>query len=115
MQHLRDPARRRLDDREVRLALARERRRERNENRLGLLQLLVLHGRPDEALVDERPEALALDVRDVALATVQRVDDRLHDVDEEHAAPRFGKRGRKREPDVAGSDDRDVVRHGAQA
>ena len=115
VQHLRNPARRRLDDGEVRLALAGERGRERDEDRLGVLQLLVVGRRPYEVPVDERLEALALDVLDVALASIQRVDDRLDDVDEEHAAPRFGEGGRKRQPDVARSDDPDVVRHGAQA
>jgi len=51
----------------------------------------------------------------VALAAVQGGDDRLDDVDEQYAAARLGERGRERQPDVTRSDDRDVVRHGAQA
>ena len=53
-QHLGDPARRRLDDREVRLALAGERRRQRDQDRLGVLQLGVVGRGADQAVLDER-------------------------------------------------------------
>src|SRR5205823_200525 len=68
-----------------------------------------------EALLHQRREALARHVLDVAFAPIERGDDRRDDVDEEHAAARLGEGGGQRQADVAGPDDRNVVRHGGQA
>ena len=108
-----------LDVGEVGLALARERRRQRDQHRVCVLHLLVVRARDDEALLDERREALGGDVLDVARPAVERVDDsRLH-VDDEDAPASLGERDCERQTDVAGADDGDVVegrlRHGAQA
>jgi hypothetical protein len=47
----------------------------------------------------------------VALTAVERLHDRLDDVDDEHGAARLGERGGERQADVAGADDCDVVAH----
>ena len=49
------------------------------------LTLLVVDRRDDEALLGQRRQALRADVLDVALAAVQRLDDVLLHVDEQHA------------------------------
>src|ERR671936_233277 len=54
-------------------------------------------------------------VLEVTLASVQRVDERLHDVDEEHVAAGLGEGDGERKADIAGPDYGDVVRHGAPA
>jgi hypothetical protein len=98
LKALRDLARRREDDREVRLALARERRRQRDQDRRGVSQLVVVRRRREAAVADEPLELRVRNVLDVAVASVERVDDALHDVDEEHLAPGFRERVRERTP-----------------
>ena len=56
------------EDAQVRLALPRERCRERDEDRVGLAQLVVVGRRRDESGVDERLQDVGRDVLDVALA-----------------------------------------------
>jgi hypothetical protein len=102
---------RRLDDREVGLALPREWRRQRDQDRVGLAHVGVRGRRTDETLLDERCEPRALDVLDVAFAPVQRVDDVPYDVDDEHPAAGLGKGRRERQADIARADDGDVVAH----
>ena len=69
-------------------------------------------------VLTRRFESLGRDVLDVAFAAVQRLDDRVLHVDEQHALAGFGEGGRKRDADVAGADDGDVVEtrlgHGGQ-
>jgi hypothetical protein len=108
-QHLGDAARRALHDREVGLALAGERRRERDQHGVRVAQLLVARRRVDVAAGDQRCEPLVRDVRDVRLAPVERRDDVVEHVDEQHAAAGLRERGRERHADVTGADDRDVV------
>ena len=110
-QDRRDASRRRFDDRQVGLALAREGRRQRDQDRVGFAHLHVVGRRADQLLLDERCKPLAFDVLDVALAPVQRIDDARDDVDEEHPAARLGEGRRERQADVARADDGDVVAH----
>ena len=109
-QHLREAARRALDDREVGLALARERRRHRDHDRVALGDLGVVGRRAELSAVDERREALGGDVLDVALAAVQLLDELGHDVDDEDGAARLGERRGVRDSDVSGADYGNVKR-----
>jgi hypothetical protein len=111
-------ARRGLDVLEVRLALLRERRRQRDQDRVRLGELSVVERRRDPARVDVRLQGRAGDVLDVALADVQRLDELGHRVDEQHPAARVRERLRERHADVAGADDGDVpgpLGHGREA
>ena len=107
----RDLLGRRAHDREVGLALLRERRRQRDQDRVGLAQLVVVGRRAQAALVDELLQLLARDVLDVALAAVQLRDALGADVDEQHRAPGVGEDLGERHADVAGADDCDVTMH----
>ncbi len=111
-QYSGDLPRRRLDDGEVRLALTREWRGQRDQNRVRLAQLLVARGRVDEPALDERSQPLARDVGNVRLAAVESGDDIFDHVDEEDATVGLGERGRQRHADVSGADDCDVVVRG---
>ena len=62
------------------------------------------------AVVDERLQHLARHVRDVALAAVDRVDDVLEQVDQQHLLAGLGERMGVRHADIAGADHCDVVR-----
>ena len=99
------------EDPQVWLALAREGRRERDENRVRLAQLVVVRRRGDEACVDERLQHLGGDVLDVALARVQLFDASGIDVHEQHLLAGVGERACEREADVAGADDGNVALH----
>jgi hypothetical protein len=101
----------RHEDAEVGLALPREGGRERDENRVGLAELVVIGRRRDEAVVDERLQHIGRHVLDVALAGVQLGDALRVDVHEEHALARLGEGSRERHADVAGADDCDVALH----
>ena len=76
-QHLGEAARGALHDREVGLALARERRRQRDQDGVRLAQLVVARRRVHVSALDERREPVARDVGDVRLAAVERGDDVL--------------------------------------
>ena len=84
--------RRSLDVAEVRLTLSRERSRQRYQDRLGLLQLLVVGRRGDAPRLDVRREILRRDVADVAVPVVQRLDELGNDVEHEHPAAYIRKR-----------------------
>ena len=99
------------EDAQVGLALARERRREGDEDGVDVPQLVVVRRRGDEPGVDERLQYLRRHVLDVALALVQLGDAGRVDVHEQHALAGVGERAREREADVAGSDDGDVALH----
>ena len=99
------------EDPQVRLALPRERRRERDEDRVGLAQLVVVGRRGDEPGLDERLQHLGRDVLDVALAGVQLRDALGVDVDEQHALAGVGEGACEGQADVARSDDGDVALH----
>ena len=90
---------------------ARERRRDGDEDRVRVADDRGIERRGDRLRLDERPEPLRRDVADVALAAVDRVDDRLDDVDEDDALSGLGEGLREREADVARTDDRDVPAH----
>ena len=107
----RDLLGRRTDDREVGLALLRERRRQRDQDRVGLAQLVVVGRGAQAALVDELLQLRAGDVLDVALAAVQLRDALGADVDEQDGAPGVGEDLGERDADVAGADDCDVTVH----
>src|SRR6476661_1239097 len=98
-----------LDVGKIRLALAGERRRQRDQDRVSLLDLRVVVRRDDEALLGECGEPFRADVLDVALAAVQRVDDGLLHVDEEDAVASLPEGGGKGDTDVPRADDGDVV------
>ena len=110
-QPRRDLLGRRAHDREVGLALLRERRRQRDQDRVGLAQLVVVGRRAQAALLDELLQLLARDVLDVALAAVQLRDALGADVDEQHRAPGVGEDLGERHADIAGADDCDVTMH----
>ena len=59
--------------------------------------------------LDQGREPVARYVGDVRLAPVEGGDDVLEHVDEQDGAAGLGERGRERDADIAGADDRDVV------
>ena len=69
------------DDREVRLPLLRQRSRQRDQDRVGAPDLVVIRRRANLPVPDERRELLGGHVDDVAHATVDSVDDLGRDVD----------------------------------
>ena len=97
-----------VDDREVGLSLLRERRRERNQNRVGVAQLVVVGRGVQSTLVHEALEGLGRHVLDIALAAVQFLHTLGVPVDEQHRAARLREHLRERDADVAGSDNGDV-------
>ena len=99
-------------DREVGLALLRERRRQRDQDRVRVAEHVVVRRGGEAAVADEAPEELRRDVLDVALATVQLVDPRGVDLDEDDRAPGLREDLREGDADVARAHDRDVVRGG---
>ncbi len=105
LQPLCDVPDRARDDREVRLALLRQRRRERDQDRVGVAELVVVRRRADPPLLDERRERLGRDVLDVARALVDPVDDALLDVDQDDVVAGLCEDLRQRQADVARPDD----------
>ena len=97
-----------LDVAEVGLALLRQRRRESDQDRVGLPELLVVEGRGDPAVRDERLERFGGDVLDVASPGVDPLDDLGDDVDEQDALPGICEGLCKRQADIAGADDGNV-------
>ena len=95
---------------EVGLAVARQRRRDADEDRLGLVQLDEARG--ERAALEHRAEALGRDVLDVRAALAQRGDLRLVDVDADHVDAGLGEADRQRQPDVAHAHDADA--HGRE-
>ena len=106
-----DLLRRRHEDAQIGLALAGQRRRERDEDRVGVAQLVVVGRRGDEAGLDERPQNLRRDVLDVALPGVELRDAIGVDVDEQHGGAGIGEGASERQADVARADDGDVALH----
>ena len=100
-----------IEDAQVGLALARERRGEGDEDRVRVAELVVVGRRRDEALVDERLQDVRGDVLDVALARVELGDASWIDVDEQDALARVGEGACERHADVAGAHDGDVALH----
>jgi hypothetical protein len=98
-------------DREVRLALARERRRQRDQDRVDLSEGVVVGRRRDQTGVDELPEHLRRHVLDVAVAAVQLVDAVLLNVEEHDAPAGGGEDLGERHAHVAGTDDGDLRFH----
>ena len=96
-------------DRQVGLALARERRRQRDQDRVRGAERVVVRRR-DEPVVDERAEHVARDVLDVAVAAVEPGDPRRIDVHEHDGLARLAEHLRERDPDVPGAHDGDVAR-----
>jgi hypothetical protein len=78
------------DDREVRLALTREGGGEGDENRVGFGDGLHVERRLQAAGVDEFLERNRRDVADVALPTVDAVDDLGFDVAHKDVPSRLG-------------------------
>ena len=98
-------------ERQVGLALRRERRRQRDEDRLGLLQRVVVGGDLDRPRLDVTPQVVRVDVPDVALASPDGVDLLGIRLDEHDAVACLGEDLGEREADIAGSDDPDVSLH----
>src|SRR3954452_6199671 len=93
---------------EVRLAIARQRRRDAHEDRLRLMQLDEAVG--ERAALEHRADALRRDVLDVRATLAQRGDLALVDVDADDVEPALGEADRQRQSDVAESDDSDAHR-----
>ena len=91
---------------EVGLAVARQRGRDADEDRLRLVQLD--EPRREHAAVQDRAEALLRDVLDVRPAVAQRGDLGLVDVDADHVDAGLGEADGQRQPDVAHPDDPDA-------
>ncbi len=111
-QALSDLGSRRDDDREIRLALLRERRREGDEDRVRVAQDVVVGRRGEAALGDEIRKCLGRDVLDVAVAAPQALDALPVDVDEHDSPAGLGEHLRQGDADVARADDGDLVRRG---
>ena len=91
---------------EVRLAVARQRRRDADEDRLRLVELDEAVG--EHAALEHGAEALGGDVLDVGAALAQRGDLVLVDVDADDVEPGLGEADGQWQPDVAQSDDSDA-------
>jgi hypothetical protein len=91
-------------DREIGLPLLRERRRQRDQDRVGVSELVVIGRGPDAALAHEWRELGRGNIGDVALAAVEGGDQVGGDVDQEHRPSGGGERLRERDADVAGAD-----------
>src|SRR5439155_3357698 len=107
----RDLVGRALHNREVRLTVAGQRSRKRNEDRIDLAKHVVVARRRDAAGIDERFESFGRHVADVALAAVDAVDDGVVHVDEHNPLARLGEDPRERHPDVPGAHDGNVCTH----
>ena len=107
-QPFRDLLRRLVHDREVGLALLRERRRQRDHDRVRVAQLVVVGRRAKPVLVDEPLQHVRRNVLDVALAAIQHGHALGIAVDQQHAAARLREDLGERDADVAGSDNGDV-------
>jgi hypothetical protein len=103
-----------LDDREIRLALARQRCRQRDEDRVRFLEHGVVRAGGDGSTLDELLQDLRGDVADVTLATVDPIDDLLVDVDEHHCLTRIREDLGQGHADIAGTDDCNVPLHDAE-
>jgi hypothetical protein len=110
-QALRDAGGGGADDAEVRLALLRERRRQRDEDRVALAELVVVGRRAHAVVADEPAERLRRHVLDVALAAVQALDAVGVDVDEQDVVARLGEHLGQGHADVARTDDCDPAVH----
>ena len=110
----RDSARCVEDDREIRLALLRQRRRECDEDRLRIANHLIVERGADATGVHVRLQLLRRDVLDVALAAVERLDDAGLDVDEDDGATGVRKDLCERDADVPRADDGDVRLHAGE-
>ena len=75
------------EDRDVGLALLRERCGQGDDDRVGVAKRVVVGGRRDAALCHERAELGRRHVLDVALAAVDAGDDVLDHVHQQHALP----------------------------
>ena len=106
----RDLARCAEDDREVGLSLAGERRRQRDQDRAGVAEHVVVGCGAQAALGDESCEHLRGHVLDHALAAVDLRDALGVDVEEDDGAAGLREHLRERDTDVSRADDRDVDR-----
>jgi hypothetical protein len=78
---------------------------ESDQDRVGLVQRVVVRGRAEAARIDVRLQNLGGDVLDVALAPVELLDAVRLDVHEHDGVARVGEDLRERHTDVAGPDD----------
>ena len=100
--------RRVLDQREVRLAVGVQRRRQADDVGVAVLRRGVVGRGADEALVDHGLERLAGDVLDVAAAGVDLVAARGHGLDADDLDAGLGEHHGQRQADVAQADDCDL-------
>ena len=102
---------------EVGLALLRQRRRERDQDRACALELVVVRRRGNASGRDVLGKRFGRYVLDVAPAGVDPVDELGDHVDDERASARFGEGLGQRQADIAGADDGNVPgpAHGEEA
>jgi hypothetical protein len=105
-----DLLRRSEHDRDVGLAVDRERRGKRHEDGVGVPEGVVVGRRHDRPGFDQGPQLLRGHVLDVALAPVERGDPTRVHVHEDRADAGLGEHLGKRDADVAGADDGDATR-----
>src|SRR5262245_54104600 len=99
------------DDREVRLALGRERRLERDQDRVCLRQRVVVGRDLDQAGLDEPLQRLGRHVTDVALSALDLRDLLRVRLDEDDPVPGVCEHLGERQADIARADDRDWSLH----
>ena len=99
------------DDRQVGLALPRQRGGKRDEDGVRLGGDVVVGRRAQKPLADEAADGVPGDVVDVALAAIDPLDDALVDVDENRRDTGLGEDLRQRQADVTGADDRELSGH----
>jgi hypothetical protein len=99
------------DDREIGLAVGRERSRKGDHDRVRVAHDVVVGRRRERARVDERSERFGRHVLDVALPAADRCNALLVDIDEHDSDARFSEAAGEGQADVAGAHDGDVGRH----
>ena len=109
-QPLGDPLDRADHDRQVRLALLRQGRRQRDQDRVRLRDRVVV-GRRRQPCLQQLLQLLGGHVLDVALAAHQLVDAGLDHIDQHGRAAGLDEHLRERHADVAGADDGDLWLH----
>jgi hypothetical protein len=109
-QHVADHLRRRLDEAHVRLAVAAERRRHAEDDRVRLGQVRRVRGRQELRRLGEFAHEVLTEVLQVRLTPLQHVDLLLVDVVADDREAGAEERAQQRQADVAESDDADVRR-----
>jgi hypothetical protein len=100
-------------DREVGLALWGERRRESDQDRVGVAQVVVVARRLQTTGVDKLSHRLRGHVVDIALAAVEHLHTLGHRLDEQDRVACLAEDLGKRHADVAGADDGDCLAQSA--